>query len=116
MCMCWCPHVAPTGAPGGLVYAATATSVHVTWSTIDCIGRNGLITHYVPRLSEVGGMSIQGEVVGRSFSASDLTPYTNYTFKVAGVNSNGTGPYSTPIAIQTSQEGKCSICLECTTL
>ena len=42
----------------------------------------------------------------RTFTASGLTPYTNYTFRVAGVNSNGTGPYTNTITILTDEDGK----------
>ena len=45
-------------------------------------------------------------VMDRTFTASGLTPHTNYTFRVAGVNSNGTGPYSNGITIHTVEDGK----------
>ena len=39
---------------------------------------------------EQGGAVIPGEmnVMDRTFTASGLTPHTNYIFRVAGVNSN----------------------------
>ena len=51
---------------------------------------------------------IPGEVnvIDRTFTASELTPHTNYTFRVAGVNSNGTGPYSNDITVLTDEDGK----------
>ena len=57
---------------------------------------------------EQGGAVIHGEVnvMDRTFTASGLTPHTNYTFRVAGVNSNGTGPYTNTLTIQTDEEGK----------
>ena len=65
----------------------------VTWDAIECIERNGIITGYVVEFQEQGGASIPGEVVGQNFTATELTPATRYTFRVAGVNSNGTGPF-----------------------
>ena len=44
--------------------------------------------------------------VNRNFTVNGLTPHTNYTFRVAGVNSNGTGPYSTDITVLTDEDGK----------
>ena len=51
-----------------------------------------MITNYAVVFQEQGGAVIHGEVnvVDRTFTASGLTPHTNYTFRVAGVNSNGT--------------------------
>ena len=66
----------------------------MTWDIIDCIERNGIITGYVVEFQEQGGDRIPGEVVGQSFTATGLTPATHYTFRVAGVNSNGTGPFT----------------------
>ena len=73
----------------------------VTWDTIDCIERNGVITSYSVEFQEEGGAGIPGEVMGQSFTASGLTPNTSYTFRVAGVNANGTGPFTETITIST---------------
>ena len=54
----------------------------------------------------MGGAIIPGVVVNRTFRASELTPYTNYTFRVAGVNDNGTGPLSNVTIILTEEESK----------
>ena len=74
---------------------------------IDCTERNGAITNYLAVFQEQGGAMIPGEVnvMDRTFTASGLTPHTNYTFRVAGVNSNGTGPYSNDITVLTDQDG-----------
>ena len=52
---------------------------------------------------------IPGEVnvINRTFefTASGLTPHTNYSFGVAGVNSNGTGPYTNVMLILTDEDG-----------
>ena len=51
------------------------------------------------------GPSREGTIFGSSFIANRLTPFTNYTFRVRGVNSEGPGPYSDFITITTSEEG-----------
>ena len=79
----------------------------MSWSTIECIERNGEITNYTAVFQEQGGAVIPGEVnvMDRTFTASGLTPHTNYTFGVAGVNSNGTGPYTNISTILTDEDG-----------
>jgi hypothetical protein len=72
----------------------------VTWRIIQCIHQNGNITGYAV---EFNGSTT--EVVGRSFNASGLTPARNYTFRVAGVNINGTGPFTNYTTITTDEDG-----------
>ena len=66
-----------------------------------------MITNYTVVFQEQGGAVIPGEVnvIDRTFTASGLTPHTNYIFRVAGVNSNGTGPYSNDTIITTEEDG-----------
>ena len=98
---------APTGPPRDVTPSTTSRSVSVSWSTIECIERNGVITNYTVVFQEQGGAVIPGEVnvMDRTFTASGLTPHTTYTFRVAGVNSNGTGLYSMTIMILTDEDG-----------
>ena len=96
---------APTGVPRDVVPSTTSRSVSVSWTAIDCIERNGVITGYTVEFQEQGGARIPGEVVGQTFTASGLTPHTNYTFRVAGVNRNGMGPFSSIIAITANEDG-----------
>ena len=99
--------IAPTGPSGDVTPSTTSRSVSVSWSTIDCIERNGVITNYTVVFQEQGGAVIPGEVnvMDRTFTASGLTPHTNYIFRVAGVNSNGTGPYSNDTMFTTEEDG-----------
>ena len=79
----------------------------MSWDAIDCIERNGVITGYEVEFQRVGGAAItDGEVVGQTFTASGLQPFTNYTYQVAGVNSEGRGPFSDLITIRTNEDGK----------
>ena len=75
----------------------------MSWTEIECIERNGPITNYMVEFREVGGAVTPGVVVNRTFTASGLTPYMNYTFRVAGVNKAGIGPFSNT-SIQTEEE------------
>ena len=75
----------------------------VTWDTIDCIERNGVITSYLVEIQQAGAVifMVTEEVVDQNFTFSGLTPDTNYTFRVAGLNSNTTGSFTEAITIKT---------------
>ena len=83
----------------------TSRNITVTWDTIECIERNGIITNYTVVFQERGGANVSGNTVDRTFSAGGLTPGTVYTFQVAGVNDAGTGVFSTTTDITTDEEG-----------
>ena len=83
----------------------TSRSVSLSWNEIECIERNGMITNYMVEFSTLGRSVIPGVQVvmnERRFIASGFVPFTNYTFRVAGVNSNGVGAFSNVTTIQTS--------------
>ena len=75
----------------------------MSWIEIECIEGNGPISNHTVEFREVGGAVTPGVVVNRTFTANGLTPYTNYTFSVAGMNDAGTGPFSNT-SIQTKEE------------
>ena len=76
----------------------------VTWNIIACIERNGMITGYIVVLQEQGRTNVISSTVDRTFSATELTPFTNYTFQVAGVNDAGTGFFAV-LTIITAEDG-----------
>ena len=84
----------------------TARSVNVSWNEIECIERNGMITNYTVEFSSLGGSVVPGVLIvnERRFTASGLTLFSNYTFRVAGVNSNGIGPFSNITIIETAED------------
>ena len=98
-------HVAPTGAPRNVTPSIPSRSIMVTWNTIECSERNGIITSYTVVFQEQGGANVPGNTVDRTFSATELTPFTNYTFQVAGVNNVATGPLTDMITITTDEAG-----------
>ena len=100
-----CSAAAPSASPCNInTSSTTSRSVSVSWTQIRCIERNGPITNYIVEFQEVGGALIPGVMVNRTFTASGLTPYTNYTFRIAGVNDNGTGPFTNVTSIMTEEE------------
>ena len=99
-------HVAPTGAPRDVTSSITSRSIVVTWGEIDCIERNGMLTGYTMIFREQGGDIVHGDfnTTSRTFSATELTPFTNYTFRIAGVGFDGVGVYA-ELTITTDEDG-----------
>ena len=81
----------------------------MSWDPIECRERNGEITGYVVEWMELGGTVMLSNVTGRNFTSTGLTPFTCYTFRVAGVNINGTGPFSN-IHTNSTDEDSMSVC------
>ena len=102
---------APTGTPRNVRIATlnTTRSITVSWDTIDCPDRNGVITGYAVEFWKQGGESISREVASQIFTADGITPGTRYTFRVAGVNAIGTGPF-VEISNITDEESKQGTC------
>ena len=82
--------------------AFSASSISISWMPINCHGRNGIILDYVVKFRPVRESLITtGTVEDETFIVSGLNPSTNYSFQVAGINENGTGPFSDLIFIMT---------------
>ena len=89
-----------------MTVAPASRSVTVSWDAIHCSQRNGDITGYAVLFQCVNGTVLSDRtVMNQAFMASALTPFTNYSFRVAGVNSEGPGPFSDEIPILTDEEG-----------
>ena len=84
----------PLELPHNVLSSTTSRSIQVSWDPIECRERNGEITGYVMEWMELGGTVMLSNVTGRNFTSTDLTPFTLYTFRVAGVNINDTGTFS----------------------
>ena len=78
------------------------------WETVLCLHQGGPITGYRLRYSngsERYTVNITGED-NRQYNLTGLTPFTSYSVHVAAVNDEGTGPYSTPLTVETLQDGE----------
>ena len=92
---------APSAAPNSVgVSEVTSSSITVQWGTVPCIHRNGDITGYSVQYGVVGGASTQTISVSGGV-ISNLESSTNYSIKVAAMNSVGIGPYSDAVIGQT---------------
>ena len=68
-----------------------------------CVQQNGPITVYMVRYYTTcganRGIHWNKSVLTTGGIIDSLTPNTEYTFQVAAVNVNGTGPFSEPITV-----------------
>ena len=95
---------APSGSPSSFRRAAiTPNNITVQWGETPCLSRYGVITGYIVRVLKNGiverTVSVGGNTSGATISG--LTPSTTYGVQVAGVNSAGTGPFTSSIPIRT---------------
>ena len=77
-------------------------AITVQWEAVPCIKQNGDIIGYTVRVLVSGEMERVEDVDVNEVTISELTPSTTYSIQVAAVNSEGTGPYSDPIIIDTA--------------
>ena len=95
---------APSGSPSSFRRAAIASNnITVQWGEIPCLSRNGVITGYIVRAFRNGTVERTVSIGGSTSRAtmSGLIPSTTYGVQVAGVNSAGTGPFTSSISIRT---------------
>ena len=101
------PSAPPTSVTTPVV---TNSDINVQWAPVNCIEQNGDITGYWVRY----GVQDSGEVdktvamrtgnsSGGMYEITGLRQSTTYSIEVAAVNSNGTGPYSTPVVVKTPE-------------
>ena len=77
----------------------------IEWSELDCTDRNGDITGYRVRYGPTSTTLSQRQIANisrRMFTVDRKFITLSYDFEVAAVNVNGTGPYSTPLIVNTT--------------
>ena len=116
--LAWClsvllfsPSSVPSAAPVFSVTAVTATSITVTWQPLPPCEQNGVITNYtiVYRMEGETDMSFNESVVDAANLmdvVESLTPYTNYTIKMAASTSVGRGEFGPNVTVLTNESSK----------
>ena len=94
---------APSGGPQNLAPSVSSRSIRVTWDPINCTEHNGRITGYTVEFGPMGESLTCEGVAERQFTRDRLTPGRTYTFRVAGVNPNGNGPF-VELTLSTDEE------------
>ena len=82
----------------------------MSWQSIECIDQNGIITGYDVDFQQTDGTATTaGEIVGQTFTARGLRPFTDFTFRVAGVSNEGRGPFTDTITVRTNGDSMLAI-------
>ena len=94
--------MAATGAssapPQVSITGTGVTSISLEWDEVNCEDRNGEITSYSVRYEPSSSTPSQiAAAEGRALSIDGLLIHTSYSFRVAAVNGNGTGVYSSAV-------------------
>ena len=99
----------PTSPPENIVFSSVeADSINVFWDKLPRSGQNGPITGYLLYYTNTT-FSNTIDITGgdnRSYTLSELRPYTNYTVTVSAYNDAGTGLTSDSRIQQTEQAGQ----------
>ena len=104
-------YIVPSASPTSPSATITnSTAITVQWGPVDCMHHNGNITGYSVQYWEVGSertltVNVSGGDV-TEYTISGLIPSTAYSVQVAAVNSAGTGPYTSPLMIETPYNSK----------
>ena len=98
----------PTGTPGiPSRISSSPTSIELTWTNIECLLRNGILTNFTIQYREQGSTGdINTQTVATSFNVTGLLAFTIYTFSVAGSNSIGMGGFSAKANFRTAEDSK----------
>ena len=86
-----------------------SSSVKVSWELVLCSARNGEITGYLINYTSTAVNDESDEFMAQPDTSSkiitDLSPCIVYSFRVAAVNINGTGPFSKAVNMSTNTSG-----------
>ena len=104
------PLPVPSAAPVFAV-STTATSITVTWQPLPPCEQNGVITNYIIAYRMEGGTVSESVVdaANRMHVVESLTPYTNYTIKMAASTSVGQGDFGPEMTVQTDESSEAQI-------
>ena len=100
----------PSGIPGTpSLHTSTPTSMELSWTNIECLQQNGIITNFTIRYRLQGStqdMTVNTQTAATSFNVTGLLAFTTYAFSVAGSNSIGMGGFSVTADIRTAEDSK----------
>ena len=101
---------ASSGIPGTpSLRIRTPTSIELSWTNIECLQQNGIISNFTIRYKLQGSiqvMTVNTQTAATSFNVTNLSAFTTYTFSVAGSNSIGMGAFSATANFRTAEDSK----------
>ena len=116
--ICLFPPLSPPSVPSAapeFIVSTTATSVTITWQPLPTCEQNGVITNYTIAYRMEGRMDmsfieIVVDAANLTAVVTPLTPYTNYTIKMAASTSVGRGEFGPEMTVQTNESSKARRC------
>ena len=101
----------PAAAPLFNITTVTATSSAVAWQPLPPCEQNGVITNYTIAYRMEGRMDMNFndtvvDAANLTAVVTPLTPYTNYTLKMAASTSVGRGEFGQTMTVQTNESSK----------
>ena len=103
-------YTAPSGAPlfNNIMPNKTSTTLDLEWEPPLRQHRNGIIIRYSLQIRNVatGNVSVLNNIHSTNTTVRQLLPYTTYEYQIAAYTSVGRGPFTSPLSIQTNQDGK----------
>lgn len=94
----------PSAAPQVVeVTALSSTSAYLSWISPPLEHHNGEITGYV--INVTGSETQQFTSESTNVTIFTLEPFTVFSFTIAARTSAGTGPFSSPVTLQTLEDG-----------
>ena len=104
----------PSAAPEFNIKSVTATSITITWQPLPPCKQNGVITNYTIAYRMEGGMDMSFsesvvDAANRMHVVEPLTPYTNYTIKMAASTSVGRGEFGPEMTVQANESSEAQI-------
>ncbi len=101
------PLVAPTGVAGT---STSPTSIRVTWTAA-----TGATSYEVQQATGTGAFATVGTVTTTEYTATGLTPETEYRFQVRATKTGEQGPYSTVATVTTADRATVQVSADVTT-
>jgi len=88
------------------VTPVNSTTVILSWSEVQCFSGSGAVSHYLVQYQSMCGGTVQNVTTSglvHETTVSRLTPNASlYTFQVAAVHIQNTGPFSNLVDLATS--------------
>lgn len=99
------PSAAPLNVTGEF---NDSRSLNISWTPPPFLDQNGIITGYnvTYERADVSDSVTELSATDRFILIADLTPFTNYSVRVAARTAVGAGPFSPPITVQTDSDSK----------
>ena len=98
--------VAPSGPPRNIIVSQISRSVSLEWDLPLPADRNGVITSYFIRVTDVQTSVISDYTTASTYyTVESLRPCTPYNIMIAARNVNGTGLFSGMHEVRTAEDG-----------